>query len=146
MYPTRLRMIWKETVFVLLFGLVFCSATPPGVDVPPGAKLALINGTLIDGTGAAAVRNAVLAIGMDGKIVAVGRRGDAPIPAETTVIDVEGATILPGFINAHVHDAYSVANLEAWAAAGVTTVRDEAINSQDVTLADLIARRNGEWN
>lgn len=139
-------MIWKETVFGLLFGLVSCAATPPGVDVPPGAKLALINGTLIDGTGATAVRNAVLAIGTDGKIVAVGRRGDAPIPAETTVIDVEGATILPGFINAHVHDAYSAANLEAWAAAGVTTVRDEAINSQGVSLADLIARRNSEWN
>jgi len=139
-------MIWKETVFGLFFGLVSCMVTPPRVDVPPGAKLAIINGTLIDGTGAAAVRNAVLAIGRDGKIVAVGRRGDAPIPKETTVIDVEGATILPGFINAHVHDAYSATNLEAWAAAGVTTVRDEAINRQGVTLADLIARRNGEWN
>ena len=139
-------MIWKETVFGLFFGLVSCMATPPREDVPPGAKLAIINGTLIDGTGAAAVRNAVLAIGRDGKIVAVGRRGDAPIPKETTVIDVEGATILPGFINAHVHDAYSATNLEAWAAGGVTTVRDEAINRQGVTLADLIARRNGEWN
>ena len=139
-------MFWKETVFGLFFGLVSCMATPPRADVPPGAKLAIINGTLIDGTGAAAVRNAVLAIGRDGKIVAVGRRGDAPIPKETTVIDVEGATILPGFINAHVHDAYSATNLEAWAAAGVTTVRDEAINRQGVTLADLIARRNGEWN
>ena len=139
-------MIWKETVFGLFFGLVSCMVTPPRVDVPPGAKLAIINGTLIDGTGAAPLRNAVLAIGRDGKIVAVGRRGDAPIPKETTVIDVEGATILPGFINAHVHDAYSATNLEAWAAAGVTTVRDEAINRQGVTLADLIARRNGEWN
>ena len=139
-------MTWNETVFGLLFGLVSCTTAPSGVDVPPGAKLALINGTLIDGTGAAAVRNGVLAIGMDGKIVAVGRRGDAPIPAETTVIDVEGATILPGFINAHVHDAYSGANLEAWAAAGVTTVRDEAINIQGAALADLIARRTGEWS
>jgi len=139
-------MIRKKTLFVALVGLVSCAAAPPGVDVPPGAKLALVNGTLVDGTGAAAVRNAVLAIGTDGKIVAVGRRGDAPIPAETTVIDVAGATILPGFINAHVHDAYSAANLEAWAAAGVTTVRDEAINIQGARLADLIARRNAEWN
>ena len=139
-------MIWEEIVFGLVFGLVSCTAAPPGVDVPPGAKLALINGTLIDGTGSAAVRNAVLAIGTDGKIVAVGRRGDAPIPAGATVIDVAGAAILPGFINAHVHDAYSAANLEAWAAAGVTTVRDEAINIQGARLADLIARRNAEWN
>jgi imidazolonepropionase-like amidohydrolase len=138
-------MIRNETMLGLLFVLASCAAAPAGVDVPPGAKLALINGTLIDGTGTAAVRNAVLAIGMDGKIVAVGRRGDAPIPAETTVIDVEGATILPGFINAHVHDAYSGASLEAWAAAGVTTVRDEGINTGGVSLADLIARRDSEW-
>ncbi len=139
-------MNWKKTVFGLLFGFVSCTMTPSGIDVPPGAKLALINGTLIDGTGAAAVENAVLAIGNDGKIVAVGRRGNAPIPSEITVIDVKGATVLPGFINAHVHDAYSAPNLEAWAAAGVTTVRDEGINNQDFSLAALIAQRNGEWN
>ncbi len=139
-------MIRNEIMFGLLFMLVSCSVAPSGIDVPPGAKLALINGTLIDGTGAAAVRNAVLAIGTNGKIVAVGRRGDGPIPAETTVIDVAGATILPGFINAHVHDAYSAANLQAWAAAGVTTVRDEAINAPGVRLAELIALRNTGWS
>jgi imidazolonepropionase-like amidohydrolase len=32
--------------------------------------------------------------------------------------------VLPGFINAHVHGALSLARLEAWAQAGVTTVRD----------------------
>lgn len=42
--------------------------------------------------------------------------------------------MLPGFINAHVHDAYSASNLEAWAAAGVTTVRDEAINNDGFSL------------
>lgn len=75
-------MIWKKTLFGLLLGFVSCTATPSGVDVPPGAKLALINGTLIDGTGAAAVENALLAIGTDGKIVAVGRQGEAPIPSD----------------------------------------------------------------
>jgi imidazolonepropionase-like amidohydrolase len=138
-------MICKQLVVGLMFVLASCSADPPAVDVPPGSALALLNGTLIDGTGAEAVRNAVLAIGADGTIVAVGRRGDGPIPSGTTVIDVGGATILPGFINAHVHDAYSAANLEAWAAAGVTTVRDEGINTSGVRLADLIARRDSEW-
>jgi imidazolonepropionase-like amidohydrolase len=138
-------MTGRDTILGLLFALASCSAAPPAVDVPAGATLALINGTLIDGTGAAAVRNAVVAVGADGRIVAVGRHGDGPIPAETTVIDVGGATILPGFINAHVHDSYSAANLEAWAAAGVTTVRDEGINASGASLADLIARRDGEW-
>ncbi len=34
-------------------------------------------------------------------------------------------TILPGFINAHVHNGFVKANLQAWAEGGVTTVRDE---------------------
>jgi imidazolonepropionase-like amidohydrolase len=138
-------MICKQLVVGLMFALASCSTDPPDVDVPPGSALALVNGILIDGTGAEAVRNAVLAVGADGTIVAVGRRGDGSIPTGTTVIDVGGATILPGFINAHVHDAYSAANLEAWAAAGVTTVRDEGINTWGVRLADLIARRDSEW-
>jgi imidazolonepropionase-like amidohydrolase len=44
-------------------------------------------------------------------------------------VDVGGATILPGFINAHVHYAFDKAHLQAWAQGGVTTVRDEATRS-----------------
>jgi imidazolonepropionase-like amidohydrolase len=50
---------------------------------------------------------------------------------------VTGATILPGFINAHVHRGYSEANLKAWAQAGVTTVRDLGVAPWD----DAFARR-----
>ncbi len=111
----------------------------------PGVTLALVGGTLVDGTGAKPIEDAVLAIGDRGKIVGVGRRGQMEIPATADVIDVEGATILPGFFNAHVHDAYSAANLEAWARAGVTTVRDEAINQRSVLLKDLILQRDAMW-
>ena len=113
--------------------------------VRPGVKLALVNGTLIDGTGAEPISDAVVAIGDRGRIVGVGRRQDVDIPAGSTVIDVQGATVLPGFINAHVHDAYSAANLEAWAQAGITTVRDEAILKWGVLLKDLILQRDAEW-
>lgn len=113
---------------------------------PPGVALALINGTLVDSTGAAPVEDAVLAIGNRGKIVGVGRHGQVDIPVGSKVIDVQGATILPGFINAHVHDAYSAANLESWARAGVTTVRDEGINQRGVVLRDLILQRDAAWN
>jgi imidazolonepropionase-like amidohydrolase len=46
------------------------------------------------------------------------------IPEGVPAIDVQGSTILPGFINAHVHSGYNLENLAAWAQAGVTTVRD----------------------
>jgi imidazolonepropionase-like amidohydrolase len=61
------------------------------------------------------------------------------------VIDVQGATILPGFINGHVHDGFNPANLRAWAQAGVTTVRDEGARSQSGLKSQLEAR-NGSLN
>jgi imidazolonepropionase-like amidohydrolase len=60
----------------------------------------------------------------NGRIIAVGPRTQVEIPANTHTIDVQGRTILPGFINAHVHAAYSAQILKAWAKGGVTTVRD----------------------
>ncbi|MBI1967411.1 MAG: amidohydrolase family protein [Gemmatimonadetes bacterium] len=57
-------------------------------------------GTLIDGTGTAPVRNAVVLVQGD-KITAVGT--NVAIPAGARVLDLSGSTVLPGFIDAHVH-------------------------------------------
>ncbi|MFO7743391.1 MAG: amidohydrolase family protein [Anaerolineae bacterium] len=80
-------------------------------------------GTVVDGTGSEPLPDAALVI-QGQRIVAVGPRAEVEIPLGAQVIDLPGATILPGLINAHVHNAYNVSNLETWAAAGVTTVRD----------------------
>ena len=85
--------------------------------------LSLINGTLIDGTGVDAVPNAAVVI-QNGRILAAGPQAQVEIPTNANIIDVLGKTILPGFINAHVHAAYSARMLKAWAKGGVTTVRD----------------------
>jgi len=85
--------------------------------------LSLTNGILIDGTGADAVPDGAVVI-RDGRIVSAGPRTQLAIPANANIIDVQGGTILPGFINAHVHAAYSAWTLKAWAKGGVTTVRD----------------------
>jgi imidazolonepropionase-like amidohydrolase len=90
------------------------------------ATLSLINGIVIDGTGADAVPNGAVVI-QNGRIIAAGPRTQVEIPANTNIIDVKGRTILPGFINAHVHAAYSAQALKAWAKGGVTTVRDLGI-------------------
>jgi imidazolonepropionase-like amidohydrolase len=88
-----------------------------------GATLCLINGLLIDGTGADAIPDGAVVI-QDGRIVAAGPRSQVMVPSNANIIDVQGGTILPGFINAHVHAAYSVSRLKTWAQGGVTTVRD----------------------
>ena len=46
------------------------------------------------------------------------------IPIGDEIIDVSGLTVLPCFVTAHVHDALSSRNSQAWAQSGVTTVRD----------------------
>lgn len=83
--------------------------------------LLLINGTIIDGTGAAPITNAAILI-RNGCIQSIGT--EYVIDPATQTIDVEGRTILPGFFNTHVHRAFKADVLRAWAQEGVTTVRD----------------------
>jgi imidazolonepropionase-like amidohydrolase len=105
----------------------------------PAAPLAIVNGTLIDGTGAAPVADAVVVTSGD-RIVGAGPRATVPVPAGARVVDVHGAAILPGFINAHVHDAFDAARLRTWAQAGVTTVRDmEIFTTGPGVLASMMA-------
>ena len=89
----------------------------------PGTPLALVNGTLIDGTGANAIPDATIIV-RDDRITALGPRSEVIIPDSSFVVNVDGKSILPGFINSHVHRAYNTKNLRKWARDGVTTVRD----------------------
>ena len=66
------------------------------------AVVLVTGGKLIDGTGRAPIeRGAVLV--EDGRIAAVGRRGDVVAPPGATVIDRGEETLLPGLIDAHTH-------------------------------------------
>src|SRR5512135_640953 len=61
------------------------------------------NGTLIDGTGKAPLPDAAVLV-KDNRIEAVGRRDRIRLPDSSMVeIDAGGGTILPGFIDTHVH-------------------------------------------
>lgn len=118
------------------------SPTPPALPTPTAAPaprydLVLVGGTLIDATGAPPLPNAAVAI-QGGRIVSVGPADALVYSADTPVRDVRGATIMPGFINTHVHiTGLTDDDLRRWTRAGVTTIRDLA-----GPLADLVARRN----
>ncbi len=105
-----------------------CGGASPGPEPAPSppSALAIVNGTLIDGTGTPPVADAVVLTNGD-RIVGAGPRAAVAVPADARVMDVRGATVLPGFINAHVHEAFDAERLQAWAQAGVTTVRDMEI-------------------
>ena len=62
----------------------------------------LTGATLIDGTGAAPVPDAVVVVDSD-RVAAAGARGALPWPHDAEVIDVRGRTIIPGLIDAHDH-------------------------------------------
>ena len=64
----------------------------------------LTGATLIDGTGAAPVADAVIVI--DGeRIAAAGPRQGLSWPRDAEIVDVRGKTIIPGLIDAHDHMA-----------------------------------------
>jgi imidazolonepropionase-like amidohydrolase len=84
--------------------------------------LALVGATLIDGTGAAPIANSAIVI-EKGRIIAVGPRSQVNIPANASVIDETGKTILPGLWDMHAHFE-QVEWGPIYLAAGVTTVRD----------------------
>jgi imidazolonepropionase-like amidohydrolase len=148
----RNNMSIRKPCILLLFALLLAGCAAPVALTPtahpptvqPTATqqntLALVNGTLIDGNGLAAIPDAVVVIQGE-RIVAAGPKKDVEIPTGARVIDVKGATILPGFINAHVHFAEQEQNLQAWAYGGVTTVRNEGVHTPD-KLEALVALRN----
>jgi imidazolonepropionase-like amidohydrolase len=71
------------------------------------------NGQLIDGTGAAPIRDAVLIL-HDGRIRYAGPADQAPrLQPPAQQIDAQGGTIMPGLVEAHYHPTYfNVAALE----------------------------------
>lgn len=66
----------------------------------PAPVTAVRAGTVVDGTGAAPIKNAVILVQGD-RITAVGPT--VRIPSGATVIDLSAWTVLPGFVDAHVH-------------------------------------------
>ena len=62
----------------------------------------LTGATLIDGTGASPIPDAVVVI--DGeRIAAAGARAHVRVPARAEVVDLDGLTLLPGLIDTHDH-------------------------------------------
>jgi hypothetical protein len=64
--------------------------------------VAVVGGTLIDGTGRAAITDSAIVM-QDGRFTAVGKRDEVSLPRGAEVIDAKGKTILPGLIDGHCH-------------------------------------------
>ncbi|MCU0646403.1 MAG: amidohydrolase family protein [Gemmatimonadaceae bacterium] len=126
----------------------------PPVTALRAARLIVGDGTTVD--------DPVIVVRGD-RVVAVGPRATTSIPPGARIIDLPGHTLLPGFIDAHVHltsgdndggdmavlretaahaGIYGVANARKTLDAGFTTVRDAGANYYaEVALRELIAKR-----
>lgn len=91
----------SSPVFVLsLVAQIGCALGLAG----PGAAqtTALIGATLIDGTGAPPISQAVVLVEGD-RLTCVGSAADCPIPADARRVDLSGRYLTPGLVDAHVH-------------------------------------------
>jgi len=99
------------TTRTLIIGLLAiwlgpAAATAAGQDLPAaaGRSLALTHATIIDGTGAPP-RAGMTIVMRDGRIAAVYPDGAQPLPSDATERSAAGKFVLPGLIDAHVHNA-----------------------------------------
>jgi len=142
-----------------LAGVAPCSAQQPAAGPPPPRRVAVRAARMIDPASATVVRSAVVLIEGD-RIAAAGP--NVQVPKGVQVIDLGGATLLPGLIDAHAHvtsqpsenyyvdrfrrspvdeavtaHVYARRTLEA----GFTTIRNlGAAEYIDVALRDAISR------
>src|SRR5580765_7695439 len=90
---------------LLAFAGLVASAPPPiasAQEAKGTGTVVLRAARVVDGTGAAPITNGVVVV-TDDRIVSVGQQGSVAVPAGAKTIDLGDATLLPGFIDAHVH-------------------------------------------
>jgi imidazolonepropionase-like amidohydrolase len=123
-------------------GMAALADISKGISGSRAEKIALVGGTLIDGTGREPVPDSVVLI-EKGRIVDAGPKSRVKIPGGTQKIDARGKTILPGLWDMHAHFE-QVEWGPIYLAAGATTVRDCGNEFEFITaVRDAVANGRG---
>jgi hypothetical protein len=118
---------------------LFCLVSTPGLWAQ-SRPIAIVGGTLIDGTGRAAVGDSVVVI-RDGRFQEVGERGKVSIPQGAEIVEAKGKSILPGLIDGHCH--YRDWMGEIYLAYGVVTCPNISNNPVEWIIAQREGVKNG---
>ena len=105
--------------------------------------VAITGGTLVDGSGRAALKDAVVLIEGD-RIRAVGSRRRVKIPQGARTIDARGLVIVPGFIDMHNHSGAGLNTNPAAAtqvSQGITTVVLGQDGGSEFPIGEYLTKR-----
>jgi predicted amidohydrolase YtcJ len=115
--------------------------------VRPGPEIAFVNGTVFDGSRfmplgtVVRVRGATIAA-VGPRAGAAGAGGQEPVdPAGAEPVDLGGGTLLPGFIDAHVHPVFAGDGLVRCDLSGVIVASEYL----DIIAAYAAAHPEAEW-
>lgn len=123
-------------------GMAALAEISKGISGSHAKTMALVGGTLIDGTNHEPLKDSVVVI-QDGRILAAGPDASTAIPAGAIRIDVHGRSILPGLWDMHAHFE-QVEWGPIYLAAGATTVRDCGNEFEFITaVRDRISQGKG---
>lgn len=122
----------SRLIFLALAQIAVVLLNVVGVESAPAGAIAILGGTLIDGSGGAP-RPDVTVIIRGERIAQIGAKAEIAVPADALVINAEGKYILPGFIDAHIHyrDFYP----ELLITHGITSVADWGGSPREWILA-----------
>jgi imidazolonepropionase-like amidohydrolase len=98
----RVVSIGVMSVGVAAIGCVLALVTAASPHAQAPKKLALVGGMLITGYEVPPIHHAAVVI-EGNKIVAAGPSAEVKVPADATIVDTSGRTMLPGLIETHGH-------------------------------------------
>ena len=124
-------------------GMAAMAETAAAITPPASHALVITGGTILDVSG----KNPPMANGtivvIDGRIASVGPARDVKVPADATVVNAAGKTIIPGLWDMHAHFE-QVEWGPIYLASGVTTIRDVGNELEFVTsVRDAVAAGKG---
>jgi imidazolonepropionase-like amidohydrolase/Tol biopolymer transport system component len=111
----------------------------------PRGTIVLTGGRLVTMKGDEIIEKGDLVV-TDNRITAIGPTGQVAVPAGARVVDVGGATVIPGYVDIHTHSWVAwglhrdqVSQYLAQLAYGVTSQRDPQTTTTDIlSYADLV--------
>ena len=113
----------------------------------PNGSFALVGGRIVTMGPAGVIENGVVVV-EGNRITAVGSRDKVTVPENARIIQIDGQTVLPGFVDTHAHGAQATSGMTpqrnwvdfARLAFGVTTIHDPSNDTQAIFAASELTK------